>query len=92
MAKPQKGSGRVTPKGTHREGDLPAPTTGRHAPRPSPRWLGAAIGGSLLLGVAVIFLNYLGADVLLAGAPSNLWLMVGLALLLVGIVAATQYH
>lgn len=90
MARPEKGSGRITAKGTHREGDSPAPHHGRHSPAPSPRWLGAGIALALALGVASIFLNYLGA--LLPGAPSNVWLMVGLGLLLVGIVGATQYR
>jgi hypothetical protein len=90
MARPQKGSGRITAKGTHRQGDTPPAGHGRHAPRPSPRWFGAAIGVALALGVATIFLNYLGA--LFPGAPSNFWLMVGLAFLLIGIVAATQYR
>jgi amino acid transporter len=48
------------------------------------------IGVALALGAIVIFLNYLGA--LLPGSPSNIWLLIGLGCLLVGIIAATQYH
>jgi amino acid transporter len=45
---------------------------------------------ALALGTIIIFMNYLGA--LLPGSPSNVWLLVGLGCLLVGIIAATQYH
>jgi Cell division protein CrgA len=90
MARPRKGSGRVTPKGTHRDGDAPAPTYGRHAARSSPRWFGVSIAVVAGLGVAVIILNYLAA--LLPGSPSNWWLLAGLGLVLVAVVAATQYH
>ena len=90
MARPEKRPSRVTPSGTHRPGDAPAPSYGRHARRTSPTWLGVLIGVALLLGIVLIFLNYLGA--LLPGSPSNIWLLVGLGCLLVGIIAATQYH
>jgi hypothetical protein len=41
------------------------------------------------LGALVIFLNYLG---LLPGATDNLYLLLGLALVLGGIVTSTQFH
>ena len=41
------------------------------------------------LGDLVIFLNYLG---LLPGATDNLYLLLGLALVLGGIITATQFH
>lgn len=46
--------------------------------------------GSLTLGALVILFNYLTDDVL--GTPSNYYLLGGLGLVLVGIVAATQYR
>ncbi|GIU84614.1 MAG: hypothetical protein KatS3mg008_1389 [Acidimicrobiales bacterium] len=45
---------------------------------------------SFVLGAGTIFLNYLG--VLLPGATSNWYLLVGLAFMLVGLVAATRLH
>ena len=46
--------------------------------------------GSLVLGSVTILFNYLTEDVL--GTPSNWYLLGGLGLILVGIVAATQYR
>ena len=40
-------------------------------------------------GAAVIFLNYLG---LMPGDTNNWYLFVGLGLILLGIIVATQYH
>lgn len=45
--------------------------------------------GSLVVGAAMILFNYLTEDIL--GTPSNWYLLGGLGLVLVGIVAATQY-
>lgn len=45
---------------------------------------------SLIVGVVIILFNYLTEDVL--GTPNNLYLFTGLGLVLVGIVAATQYR
>jgi len=80
----------VTPKGTHREGDTPAPIYGRHAARPSPRWFGVSIAVLGGLGLAIILLNYLAT--LLPGSPNNWWLLTGLAVMLIAVVGATQYH
>ena len=41
------------------------------------------------LGIVVIILNYVE---LLPGSVSNWWVLGGLLLILVGIIAATQYH
>ena len=41
------------------------------------------------LGIVVIILNYV---LLLPGSVSNWWVLVGLLLILIGIIAATQYH
>lgn len=46
--------------------------------------------GSLVLGTVIILFNYLTEDVL--GTPNNLYLFGGLGLVLVGIIAATQYR
>ena len=56
----------------------------------SPRWLPFVILGLIVLGVLFIFLHYV--DMLLPGASSNWWLLAGLASILGGIVAATQYR
>ena len=45
---------------------------------------------SLGLGTLVILFNYLTEDIL--GTPSNWYLLGGLGLILVGIIAATQYR
>lgn len=46
--------------------------------------------GSLSIGAIIILFNYLTEDVL--GTPNNLYLFGGLGLVLVGIIAATQYR
>jgi len=46
--------------------------------------------GSLTIGALIILFNYLTEDVL--GTPNNLYLFGGLGLVLVGIIAATQYR
>ena len=96
MARPPKRKtpgGRVTPKG--------GPTTTRPAassrytpPVPrvykeSPRWVPILMFGLLGVGLIVIFCNYVG---LVPGDTSNIWLLVGLAFILGGIVTATQYR
>lgn len=81
--------GRVTAKGTrpagydYEVGHKPA------APPPSPRWLPVAMGASLVVGMAVIFSNYLGW---LPGAASTWWLLVGLGFVLAGIMLATRWR
>lgn len=45
---------------------------------------------SFIVGTGIILFNYLTNDVL--GTPSNWYLLGGLGLILVGIVAATQYR
>lgn len=106
MAKPAKrkvSSGRVTPKGggsSHHDRGTPAPS-GRYTPpvpremKVSPWWVPALMGAFLVLGTAIILLNYVG---LLPGwgflpdDTSNVWLLVGLGFILAGIVVATQWH
>lgn len=61
----------------------------------SPWWVPALMAAFLVLGTAIILLNYVG---LLPGwgflpdDTSNVWLLVGLAFILAGIVVATQWH
>jgi hypothetical protein len=90
MAKDRTPTGRVTPKGT------PAPTTsGRYTPpvpktvRASPPWVPVLIGTLLGLGAIVIILDYLG---ILPGGTSNIYLLIGLALITGGFITATQWH
>jgi Cell division protein CrgA len=57
--------------------------------RESPKWVPILMFGLLGVGVIVIILNYLG---LLPAAPTNWYLLVGLAGILGGIVTATQFR
>ncbi len=80
--------GRVTPKAT-------SSTGGRYtAPVPrgqkvSPRWVPVLMGTLLAAGMLVIVLNYIG---LLPAAPTNWYLIVGLALITFGFIVATRWH
>src|SRR4029450_878702 len=86
-------AGRATPKGT-RPGGAPE-ASGRYTPpiprqvKVSPRWVPVLMFGFLGAGSAVVFLNSLG---LMPGDTNNWYLLVGLALILLGIITATQYH
>ena len=55
----------------------------------SPPWVPVVMFGLLAIGVLIILLNYLSV---LPGAPTNWYLLAGLAAILGGIVAATQYR
>jgi hypothetical protein len=55
---------------------------------PSPWWVPAIMFGLIIVGALVIMLNYMGAF----GDPENYRLLIGLAFILGGIVAATQYR
>jgi Cell division protein CrgA len=78
------GSARVTPKGG-----------GRYTPpvpkdvKISPRWVPVLMGGFLLVGAAVILLNYVNV---LPGSVTNWYLLAGLALITAGFVTATQWR
>ena len=108
MAKPVKrrvapgSSGRVTPKGG---GAAPGKSTpeasGRYTPpipremRVSPTWVPVLMFSLLVLGVAVILLNYVSLLPTWGFLPddtSNVWLLVGLSMILGGIVVATQWQ
>lgn len=86
--------GRVTPKGGHQRTDRPEPSSRYTPPIPqsykvSPRWVPILMFTLLGLGLAVIFLNYLGV---LPGGTKNSYLLVGLGSILGGIMTATQYR
>ena len=94
MAKPTKRrvqGGRVTPKGTQPSGSVRptsiAGTTPSH--KVSAAWVPFVMFGLLIVGALMIILNYID---LLPGGTSNWYLLGGLALILGGIVTATQYH
>jgi hypothetical protein len=55
----------------------------------SPRWVPILMGVLLVVGALMIVLNYLSV---LPGATSNWYLLAGLAMILGGIITATQWH
>jgi|GEM_PF-642604 len=62
----------------------------KRGPRASPRWWGWAVLGVMGAGVAVVVLNYMG---LLPGtSPSNGYLWLGLGLIALGFLGATQWR
>jgi hypothetical protein len=94
MARHDKSKSRVTPKGTT---STPSPAVERAGatrnvpvhPGPSPRWVPALMLAFFVVGVLLILLNYVAP---LPGGPSNWYLLGGLALVLGGIITATQYR
>jgi Cell division protein CrgA len=91
--------GRVTPKGGQpRRGpsNTGTPTaSGRYtAPIPrevrsSPPWVPVLILTFFGLGLLCIVLNYLG---IFPGGANNIYLFIGLGLIVAGFIAATRYH
>ena len=59
-------------------------------PPPSPLWVPAVIATSMLAGVLVVITNYLG--LLPGGSAQNPYLFLGLTLISLGFVLATQYR
>jgi hypothetical protein len=101
MAKPAKrrvqGGGRTTPKGgAVRDSKTPMAreSSGRYTPpiphsvKVSPWWVPAIMFALLGVGTLLILLNYSSAF----WETNNMYLMIGLGLILGGIVTATQYH
>ena len=91
----QGGTGRVTPKS-----GTPV-ASGRYTPpipkeqKVSPWWVPALMFALLGLGTLVILLNYvelLPTWGFLPDGTSNVWLLVGLVMILSGIMVATQWH
>ncbi len=87
MARPKKTS-RLTPKGTRPQGEEVEDTLTGDLP-PSPAWFGWIILSLLLVGVAVIFSNYMSW---LPGSPSSSWILGGLGFILIGILTATRWR
>jgi hypothetical protein len=56
---------------------------------PSPLWVPVVMATLLLVGLAVVLLNYLGA---LPGEQENRYLLLGLGLITSGFVLATTYR
>lgn len=91
-------SGRTTPKGgQHAPVGRPSSATdsGRYTPpipkeqKVSPMWVPVLMFALLGLGVLVIVLNYVN---LLPGDANNGYLLLGLVLITLGFVTATNYH
>jgi hypothetical protein len=86
--------GRTTPKGTGSTAPRPEASSRYTPPVPreqkiSPPWVPVLMFALLILGMLVIFLNYI--DVL-PGGTKNTYLLLGLGSILGGIITATQYH
>ena len=98
----QGSSGRVTPKGGHKPVPKSTPqASARYTPpvprelKISPVWVPIAMFALLGIGTLIILLNYvelLPTWGFLPDGTSNMWLLVGLALILTGIIVATQWH
>jgi hypothetical protein len=83
-------SGRTTPSG----GGRYTPPVPREF-KVSPRWVPVLMLVLLGLGVLIILLNYVGIVPAIGPLPddtSNWYLLIGLALILGGIITATQWH
>ncbi len=77
--------GRVTPPSRSSRYTPPVP----RAVKVSPVWVPVLMGTLLALGSVTILLNYLD---LLPGGAGNGYLLIGLALITAGFVAATQWR
>jgi hypothetical protein len=95
--KPQKRKvqgGRVTPKGGP-TANRTANASSRYTPpvpaykKVSPMWVPVLMFAFLIAGVLVIVLNYVN---LLPGDANNGYLLLGLLLITLGFVTATNYH
>jgi hypothetical protein len=64
----------------------------RKKPKPSPKWFGGLILGTMALGVLAIVLNYLGLMPGTHGTATNFWLFMGLGFIAVGFMMSTQWR
>lgn len=90
MARP-RGTSRITAKGTQpTQTGKPTSSLGdtNHRPASSPL-LGWSIMTCLAAGVFVIASNYLSW---IPGSPSNIWIAIGLGIVLAGILLATRWR
>lgn len=89
MSRSHNKPGRVTDKGTrpagyeHEVGSRPV------AAPPSAGWVPIVMVALFVVGIAMIFLNYVEV---LPGSPDNWWLLGGLGVVLAGIVTATRWR
>ncbi len=91
MARPRNTS-RITPKGTRPQASTVhqhASASGSNSAPPSAPWFGWLIVALLAVGTGSIVANYMSW---LPGSPSNVWIVVGLAIVLVGILLATRWR
>jgi Cell division protein CrgA len=58
-------------------------------PKASPRWYGFFVIGLILLGVALIVLNYMD---FIPGGTQQHWLWIGLGIIGAGLAAATRWR
>jgi Cell division protein CrgA len=58
--------------------------------QPSPQWVPVLMFALWIIGALTIMLNYL--EHVLPGVPNNLYLLLGLGLILAGLFVATQYR
>lgn len=85
----ERTSRRITPRGTQPDhSPHPHVESERHI-KHSATWFGWLIGGLLALGAFIIVGNYLDW---LPGGASNVWLGVGLVVVLAGLLAATRWR
>jgi hypothetical protein len=66
-----------------------APPPPKKRPKASPRWYGYLVLGLIVVGVAIIVLNYMD---LMPGGTKNLYLWVGLGIIAGGFGAATRWR
>jgi hypothetical protein len=83
-------SGGTVPKSKSKRSQYQPPP--KKKPKPSPTWFGVTVLTILGLGVAIIIMNYLGITALLPGAPTNLYLWMGLGAIALGFGLATQWR
>lgn len=95
VTRQENSKSRVTPKGTAPTDRVSTPGGVDHrvinSQGPSPKIVPIIMFGALAAGVILILANYIMPNGYL-GMPNNLYLLGGLGLVLVGIVAATQYR